>query len=253
MNAKKLVILTGASRGLGAAIARQLLQPDVLLLTLSRRPNTALDDAARTAGAALEQWAIDVGHDVGAAARLEAWLQQRAGAQLVSAALINNAGIVGRVGPIERSEADLLASVLRIDLEAPILLTAAFLRATRDWAIDKRVLNISSGAGKRAVAGWATYCAAKAGLDHFSRVVALDETRLPNPTRIVALAPGVIDTDMQGELRSAESAGFPEQHHFVELKASGQLPTPEAAAARVLAYLARPDFGTQPVADVRDA
>ncbi len=37
------------------------------------------------------------------------------------------------------------------------------------------------------------------------------------------------------------------------MKASGQLPTPEAAAARVLAYLARADFGTQPVADVRDA
>ena len=56
-----------------------------------------------------------------------------------------------------------------------MLLTAAFLRATRNWAIDKRVLNISSGAGKRPVAGWAAYCAAKAGLDHFSRVVALDE------------------------------------------------------------------------------
>jgi benzil reductase ((S)-benzoin forming) len=252
MNARRLVILTGASRGLGAAIARQLLQPDMLLLALSRRPDAALDDAARTSGASLEQWAIDVGHDIGAAARLEAWLHQRAGAKLVSAALINNAGIVGRVGPIERSEADLLASVLRIDLEAPIVLTAAFLRATRDWAIDKRVLNISSGVAKRAVAGWAAYCASKAGLEHFTRVVALDEALLPNPARIVALAPGVIDTDMQAELRSAESAGFPEQHHFVELKASGRLPTPEAAAARVLAYLARPDFGTQPVADVRE-
>ena len=252
MTTKRLVILTGASRGLGAAMAEQLLTADTLLLTLSRHPALALQDTARAAGATLEQWAIDVGHDIGVAARLETWLHQRAAAGFSSAALINNAGLLGPVGPIDRGAAEQLAAVLRVDLEAPLLLTAAFLRATRNWAIDKRVLNISSGAGMRPVAGWAAYCAAKAGVDHYSRVVALDEGRLPNPARIVSLAPGVIDTDMQGELRAAEAAGFPDQFHFVELKASGQLPTPEAAAARVLAYLARTDFGVQPVADVRD-
>lgn len=253
MTAKRLYVLTGASRGLGAAIAAQLLRRDVVLLTLSRRPDPALKDAAQAAGAALEQWAIDIGHDIGAAARLEAWLHQHRAADFSSAALINNAGLLGRVGPHELNDSEQLAAVLRVDLEAPILLTAAFLRATRDWAIDKRVLNISSGAGRRPIAGWAAYCATKAGLDHFSRVVALDEPLCPNPARIVSLAPGVIDTDMQGELRTAESSGFPEQSNFIQLKASGQLPTPAAAAARVLAYLARPDFGTQPVADVRDA
>jgi sepiapterin reductase len=249
---RRLFILTGASRGLGAAIASQLLVRDVVLLTLSRRPDTALKDEAQAAGATLEQWAIDIGHDVGAAARLEAWLHRLSAADFSSASLINNAGLLGRVGPLELSDADELAAVLRVDLEAPILLTAAFLRATRNWAIDKRVLNISSGAGRRPIAGWAAYCATKAGLDQYSRVVALDEALLPNPARIVSLAPGVIDTDMQGALRSAESAGFPEQSNFIQLKNSGQLPAPAAAAARVLSYLARPDFGTQPVADVRE-
>jgi NAD(P)-dependent dehydrogenase (short-subunit alcohol dehydrogenase family) len=114
------------------------------------------------------------------------------------------------------------------------------------------VLNVSSGAGRRPVAGWAAYCAAKAGLDHFSRVTALDEQRLPNPARIVSLAPGVIDTAMQGELRASDPAGFPDLEQFKQLKASGQLATPAAAAARVLAYLARADFGSNPAADVRD-
>ena len=252
MTTKRLVILTGASRGLGAAMAEQLLTASTLMLTLSRHPSPALQEKATVAGTTLEQWAIDVGHDIGATARLEAWLHQHAAAGFSSAALINNAGLLGPVGPIDRSEAESLAAVLRVDLEAPMLLTAAFLRATRNWAIDKRVLNISSGAGRRPIVGWAAYCAAKAGVDHYSRVVALDEERLPNPARIVSLAPGVIDTDMQGELRAAEPAGFPDKFHFVELKVSGQLPTPQAAAQRVLTYLARPDFGTQPVADVRD-
>jgi benzil reductase ((S)-benzoin forming) len=253
MTTRRLFILTGASRGLGAAIARQLLAADAHLLTLSRHPDPALTEAAKASATVLEQWALDLGHDIGSAARLEAWLHQHRPSQFTSATLINNAGLVGRVGPLEQSDAEQIAAVLRVGLEAPMLLTGAFLRATRAWAIDKRVLNISSGAGRRAIAGWSSYCAAKAGLDHFSRVTALDEPLRPNPARIVALAPGVIDTDMQGELRAADAAGFPEQSNFVNLKASGQLPTPEAAAKRVLAYLARPDFGTQPVADVRDA
>lgn len=253
MTPRRLYILTGASRGLGAAMADQLLAPDVHLLTMARHPNPALAARASTAGATLEQWAIDLGDGVSTAVRLETWLHQHAAADFSAATLINNAGLLGRVGPIERAEASQLAAVVRVGLEAPLLLSAAFLRATRAWTIDKRVLNISSGAGRRPIAGWAAYCAAKAGLDHYSRVVALDEALLPHPARIAALAPGVIDTDMQGELRASDAEGFPDQLHFVDLKTSGQLPTPQAAAARVLAYLARPDFGTQPVADVRDA
>src|SRR5512137_396436 len=253
MTPRRLFILTGASRGMGAAIARQLLAADTHLLTLSRHPDPALGDAARAAGAALEQWALDLSHDIGSAARFETWLHQHNPSQFASAALINNAGLVGRVGPIDASDADTLAAVLRVGLEAPMLLTSVFLRATRTWAIDKRVLNISSGAGRRAIAGWSAYCAAKAGLDHFTRVTALDEPQRPNPARLVSLAPGVIDTDMQGQLRAADPSGFPEQSNFVNLKTSGQLPSPEAAAQRILAYLARADFGTNPIADVRDA
>jgi benzil reductase ((S)-benzoin forming) len=252
MTTRRLYILTGASRGLGAAIARQLLGAGVHLLTLSRHPDALLAAEAETSGAVLEQWALDLGHDTGPAARLEAWLHQLEPASFESATLINNAGLVGTVGPIEASDAATLAAVLRVGLEAPMLLTAAFLRATRTWPLDKRVLNISSGAGRRAIAGWAAYCAAKAGLDHFSRVTALDEQHRPHPARIVSLAPGVIDTDMQGQLRAADPAGFPDKARFEELKAAGQLSSPDDAARRVLAHLARSDFGTEPVADARD-
>jgi sepiapterin reductase len=249
---KRLFIVTGASRGLGYALAEQLLAADVIVLTLARHPNENLVGAASSRGAALEQWAVDLGRDHTAAERLEVWLRGLDATGFSSATLINNAGLVGSVGPIEASDAATLAAVMRVNLEAPLILIGAFLRATRSWAIDKCVLNISSGVGQRAVAGWAAYCATKAGLDHLSRVIALDEALLPNPARIVSLAPGVIDTDMQGELRGADATGFPEKQNFVELKASGKLPSPAAAAQRVLAYLARSDFGSQPVADVRN-
>jgi NAD(P)-dependent dehydrogenase (short-subunit alcohol dehydrogenase family) len=247
-----LYVVTGASRGLGRAIVEQLLGRERVLLTIARKPDRALDAAAAAKGAKLEQWALDLGHDVGAAARLEAWLHGQPHNHFAKATLINNAGLIGKVGPIDTSDAETLAAVLRVGLEAPMVLASAFLRATRAWTAQRHVLNVSSGAGRRPVAGSAAYCAAKAGLDHFSRVTALDEQRLPNPARIVSLAPGVIDTDMQGELRASTPAGFPDLEQFKQLKASGQLATPAAAAARVLAYLARADFGNNPIADVRD-
>lgn len=248
-----LYIVTGASRGLGRALAEGLLAPRRALLTIARNPDPTLAVRASATGTTVEQWALDLAHDVGAAARLEAWLHAQPRDRFATATLINNAGLLGKVGPIDASDAETLAAVLRVGLEAPLVLTSAFLRATRAWAAQRRVLNVSSGAGRRPIAGWAAYCAAKAGLDHFSRVTALDEQRLPNPARIVSLAPGVIDTDMQGELRASDPSGFPDIEQFKQLKASGQLASPEAAAARVLAYLARADFGTNPVADVRDA
>lgn len=249
----RLVILTGASRGLGRAMASQLLAPDLQLLTIERRPDPSLPGEASAAGARLEQWALDVAHDVGVAARLEAWLRQHAGAGFASATLINNAGAIGTVGPIDQAPADEIATVLRVGLEAPMNLTAAFLRATADWHCERRVLNISSGAGRNPIAGWAPYCAAKAGLDHFSRVTALDEARRPNGAKVVSLAPGVIDTTMQAHLRAADASGFPDKQRFLDLHAKSQLASPEAAATKVLAYLARADFGKNPVADVRDA
>ena len=106
------------------------------------------------------------------------------------------------------------------------------------------------------MAGSAPYCAAKAGMDHFSRAAALDEAhRLTTQgvgAKIVSLAPGVIDTDMQAQLRHSKAAGFPDQGRFLDLHAAGQLATPHDAAAKVLKYLHRSDFGHTPVADVRD-
>jgi NAD(P)-dependent dehydrogenase (short-subunit alcohol dehydrogenase family) len=102
------------------------------------------------------------------------------------------------------------------------------------------------------MAGSAAYCAVKAGLDHLSRAMALDEATRSHPARIVSLAPGVIDTDMQVQLRSADSSGFPDKSIFVALKEQGQLASPAQAARAVVDFLHRPDFGNEVIADVRN-
>jgi NAD(P)-dependent dehydrogenase (short-subunit alcohol dehydrogenase family) len=233
-------------------MVQQLAIPGNTLLCLSRSTSPSLAALARQSGVTIEQWPADLLHAGGVSARLESWLHNVQADSLESVTLINNAGIIGRVGGVDHTTAEDLDNVLRVDLEAPVHLIQTFLRATRNWQCVRRVLNISSGAGRRAIAGWSTYCAAKAGLDHFTRSAALDEAAHPNGAKFVSLAPGVIDTEMQGQLRSADPAGFPDQARFIELKATGQLASPEDAARAVLAYLARPDFGANPVADVRE-
>ena len=244
-----LTILTGASRGLGAAMAEQLLKQGHRLLTISRH----VADLWVVQGADLEQWPMDLADPGPAAARLEAWLRAQAALSPVSVTLINNAAMVSPPGPLSNTTDHDLSQALRVGLEAPLLLSAAFLRATADWTVPRRLLFISSGLGRRAMAGAATYCAIKAGLDHLARALALEESAQAHGARVVSLAPGVIDTDMQVQLRSADPALFPERDRFVALQTAGQLDSPAQAATKVLTYLARSDFGAQPVADVRDA
>jgi NAD(P)-dependent dehydrogenase (short-subunit alcohol dehydrogenase family) len=242
-----ICILTGASRGLGLAMARQLRARGQRLLTLSRQPNAQLD------GPGVEQWAVDLSQPELAAARLRAWLAALPRAEISSLTLINNAASLATLAPLGRIDAAELSLALRVGLEAPMLLTAAFLDASADLGVPRKVLNISSGLGRFAMAGSAVYCAAKAGLDHLSRAVALEEAARPNGARIVSLAPGVIDTDMQLQLRSADPQAFGERARFASLKAEGRLDSAEAAAAKVLAWLDRPDFGANPIGDVREA
>jgi NAD(P)-dependent dehydrogenase (short-subunit alcohol dehydrogenase family) len=245
-----LYILTGASRGMGLAMAQQLLAPGHALLCISRQENAALAVQAAQAGCRLEQWPLDLAHSVEAAAMLHQWLG-RPGPRPAGATLINNAGTIPHIAPLSEIDPDDLTQALRVDLEAPMTLCAAFLAATENWGVPRRVLNISSGLGRRPMASQAVYCAAKAGMDHYTRCLALEEALKPQGAKVCSLAPGVIDTDMQVQLRGADAAAFPDRARFEQLKSGGQLDSPEAAARKVLAYLNRPDFGGEPIADIR--
>ncbi len=247
----ELTVLTGHSRGMGRALAQMLLARGHRLLGISRGRLQGPDPAALAAGDLIE-WQADLSEGSEVARRLRAWLEGQSAQPWRSVTLINNAGLIPAIVPLSRAQPEDLARALRVDLETPMQLCAAFLAATADWPAQRRILNISSGLGRRAMASQSAYCAAKAGMDHFTRCLALDEARLPNGARVCSLAPGVIDTDMQVQLRGASDTDFPDRPGFEGLHLQGMLTSPEAAAERLLAFLARSDFGQQPVADVRD-
>ena len=237
---------------MGFAMACQLLTQGHTVVCLSRRSNEALIQHAHGSPGVLLQWQHDLSDSRTACTQLHDWLGQQSASAWDEVALINNAGMIPPIGSLGSVGAEGISQALRVGLEAPMQLCATFLNATQAWAGLRKVLNISSGLGRKAMASQAPYCAAKAGMDHFTRCVALEEATKPNGAKVCSLAPGVIDTDMQQQLRGADPALFPDQTRFAELSREGQLASATQAAERVLAFLARPTFGSQPVADVRD-
>src|SRR5690349_9982957 len=97
MTERHLTILTGASRGMGLAMAQQLLAEGHDLLCISRKENDLLAAQAIAAGRACEQWPQDLARAETAAARLQTWLQGQDAGALASVTLINNAGLIARI------------------------------------------------------------------------------------------------------------------------------------------------------------
>jgi len=248
--ANHLYIVTGASRGLGAALAQALLTPGNRLVCVARGDNPALERAAAAAGVTLDWHRQDLSQPEAAAQWLTAVLDA-IGAPPASATLVLNAGVIEPISPVAGLRADTLVPHLLTNLATPMTMTAAFLAASERFGCPRKVLAISSGAARRPIEGWSAYCAGKAGLDMFVRSINAEYAQAPaeRAVRAVALAPGVVDTGMQSTIRSAD---FAQVQRFRDLKAQDQLASPEDVARRIAAFLQRPDFGSTELDDIRN-
>jgi len=248
--APHLYFITGASRGLGAALTRALLSPGNRLVCVARSRNAELEQDFTASGVPAAWHLQDLSNADGAAHWMASVLDAVEVAP-ASVTLILNAGVVEPIAPIAGLKAPALLAHLSTNLAAPMTMTGAFLAHSERFACPRKVLAISSGAARRPIEGWSAYCAGKAGLDMFMRSVNTEYGNTPAPAtvRAVSLAPGVIDTGMQTTIRAADFAGV---QRFRDLKEDGQLATPEATARRIVDYLQRPDFCYVELDDLRN-
>ncbi len=236
-------IVTGHTRGLGQALAADLLARGIPVLGLARRDNPELD---RRFPGLLQQAPLDLADP----AAIQAWLAGQALARYAADApallLINNAGTLGPVAPLGRQSGDELVRTVNLNVTAPLLLSDAVARV---YPGPLRIAHIGSGAGRSAIAGWSIYGATKAALDRHADCAAADDDRR---LRICSIAPGVVDTDMQAVIRGTAVEDFPLLANFIALKRDGSLTSPEAAAARLVRHLLSEAFGNRTMADLRD-
>ena len=241
------VIITGHSKGLGAALTEALLDRGDEVLGISRSGHAALAGHDRLTEQLLDLSDTQAVTDWFETGALETFL---GGAK--SAVLINNAGVVEPIGPPGVQGASRVAIAVALNVSAPLIFCDAFLRVTSSEAIpeiaDRRIMHISSGAARNAYAGWSVYCATKAALDHHARAVVADN--IANLS-IESLAPGVIDTQMQAQIRSASTDRFPAKERFEAMKRDGALASAKASAQVIVKHLYSDEFGQETASDVR--
>jgi benzil reductase ((S)-benzoin forming) len=240
-----LYFITGTTKGIGKALAEQLASDaNNEVVTFSRRPDGV-------AGASFH--AMDLTQPAQVAPAFMAALKAckaRRGDAYASITLYNNAGVVAPVGPLSTNDAASVDDNLRVNLTSPMILMGAFIAATAGMSSKRLVVNISSGAGKRPIAGWSAYCAAKAGIDMATRVAGIENTE---PGLIVcSLAPGVVDTPMQAQVRSASETDFPDVARFKAMKTDGVLRAPEDVAAQIVALEKGGKFTHGGIHDIRE-
>ena len=236
-------ILTGHTRGLGQAIAADLLGRGMPVLGLARGESPEL---ARLFPDLLQQAKVDLADPEALQSCLGSEALDRYLEDATSLLLINNAGMLGPVGPLGRQAEDELVQAINLNITAPLLLSDSVARKHRG---PLRIVHISSGAGRSAFAGWSVYGATKAALDHHARSAAADGGP---QLRICSIAPGVIDTEMQAAIRRTSAQDFPLLDRFLALKQQGELSLPGEAASRMVRYLLSDDFGKEAVADLRN-
>ncbi len=232
----KIAVITGASRGLGAGLAERFLERGLKVAACARHRPALQGDTARllteaadvTDAIAMEQLCAAAVERFG---RVDLW--------------INNAGLLAPIGPLQDNDPKDFALHMQVNVVGVFNGSRAFIRHLHERGGDGVLLNISSGAARNAYAGWSAYCAGKAAVDRMSEAIALEEAA--HGLRVHAVAPGIIDTDMQSMIRDCTPEQFPRVQKFLDLKTKNTFSSPAFVADRLLELAFDPTAADTPV------
>ena len=235
--------ITGTSQGIGQALAERALQDnDSQVYGFSR--SQTIEHPRYTHAS------IDLSDIASLMSKVDQLFPSLEDAEKV--VLINNAGTLGEVKYLGDLDDKRIAQLFNLNLTAPTILINHFIRTYQDSSAEKLIINVSSGAGKYPVDGWSGYCASKAALDMVSQVAALElEKKKQKRFRVFALAPGVVDTHMQGEIRKVDARDFSNLNKFKQYKANRELDDPAYTADKFFQLIQQPDHFKEVVQDVR--
>lgn len=250
---KHYYIITGTSKGIGQALAYRLLKPENELFCISRTKNPRLTFKARAKDVQVTDIELDLNQWEKIRETMHKIIREITPEEVASITLINNAGTIHPINPVgttARNES--IAKNIHVNLLAAMLIAEGFIAETREWEVEKKILHLSTGAAKKPVAGWSAYCSAKAGLDMFARCLALEEEGKAFPFKVVGFSPGVVNTEMQEEIRESNPNDFAEVDRFIGYHSEGILLSPGVVAEKIEMVLNRDNFGSETLLSIRD-
>lgn len=211
---QKVAIITGTGGGIGKATAELLLKEGYLVYGYSRtnkinHPNFTFNkiDLSNLDAVKQLQFPKECQQDI---------------------LLINNAATIGSIIPFDRKETNDIIHEYYLNLVAPTILCKKFITT---YSEDKKLLiNIGSGAGNSPIHSWSTYCTTKAAIDMLTGVIA--EENHKNLT-VFSVHPGVVDTNMQSEIRNSNPKNFPLLSKFTDYYVQDKLESTKIVAQKL--------------------
>mgnify|MGYP003582734531 CR=1 FL=1 len=224
---EEVLIITGGSKGIGRGIIDAYLINGTKVYSISRTVNTDLSKVG----------VIQVELDLTETDKLETELLRIFNLldkeKVTKLTLINNAGTLGNIAPLEKLDTETIAQTIKLNTTVPFILSAIFIDYFQDWPISKSIINITSGAALKPYFGWSVYCSSKAAINMLTQTIAVEQSEVKNAVKVLAIAPGVVDTDMQTEIRKSDKSNFRDIERFIALKEDGALNDAETVGKKI--------------------
>ncbi len=240
----KTLIITGASKGIGNAIAKEFHKNGYHVFSLSRTKGNDLDG--------IEQVTCDLSDLESLESVFKSVLEKVKASSPTSITLLNNAGSLGLINQLENIDYQNIIQSVTINYTAPLLLNSLFIKETETWGIERKIRTISSGAANSDIDGWSVYCSTKAAIDRMTSVIGVEQENKPNPVHTIAIYPGVVDTGMQAEIRNSSQEEFSNVAKFKALKDNNELASPKEVALTLFKIENDTSIANGSIVDVRN-
>lgn len=230
MTIKHLYIITGTSSGIGKSIVELLANsPDVYVIGISRTESIQSKN--------YQHYPLDLS-DLQSVKSFEMPIFDN----VESICLINNAGTLGAIKPLNKLNLDHIEDCINVNYTATMILATKFIQSYETVSIkSKTIINISSGAASSPYASWANYCSSKAAIEMLTKCINKEQENVLFPIRAFAIAPGVVDTAMQAHIRTAQESDFAMLPKFIDLYNENQLYPPDQVAEQIVLVSRKPN------------